>query len=156
VPEGRGVLTRMTVLENLQLGADAREGTTNPMSRVRAMLTRFPSLAARRDLPAGVLSGGEQQMLAIARALLAQPRLLLIDEPSLGLAPRITQEVFALLLNLRREGITVLLVEQNARKALELADRGYVLQTGRMVLSGKGPDLLASVRLQEAYLGARL
>src|SRR5690348_6033781 len=113
VPEGRGVLTRMTVLENLQLGADVREGATTPIGRVRAMLTRFPALAARRDLPAGVLSGGEQQMLAFARALLAQPRLLLIDEPSLGLAPRITQEVFHLLLNVRREGITVLLVEQN-------------------------------------------
>jgi branched-chain amino acid transport system ATP-binding protein len=153
VPEDRGILSRMTVLENLLMGANTRADTTADMKRADSMLQRFPRLAARRDLPASVLSGGERQILAIGRALLARPKLLLVDEPSLGLAPRVAREVFDLLAGLRREGGTILLVEQNARIALELSDRCYVLQTGRVVLSGASCELLADSQVRAAYLG---
>jgi branched-chain amino acid transport system ATP-binding protein len=154
VPEGRGILTCLTVRENLLVGACARGDAAGSGKRADAMLERFPKLAARRDLPASVLSGGERQILAIARALLAQPELLLVDEPSLGLAPRVAREVFDLLASLRQEGLAIVLVEQNARIALELADRGYVLQTGRVVLTGAARDLLAKSEVKAAYLGA--
>jgi branched-chain amino acid transport system ATP-binding protein len=153
VPEGRGILTGLTVHENLLLGASVRGEAAGAGKRADAILERFPRLATRRDLPASVLSGGERQILAIARALLAQPELLLVDEPSLGLAPRAAREVFDLLASLRQEGRAILLVEQNARIALDLADRAYVLQTGRVVLTGTSRDLLADRRVQAAYLG---
>jgi branched-chain amino acid transport system ATP-binding protein len=156
VPEGRGILAHLTVRENLLLGATVRPNEASADARVRATLERFPQLARRKDLPAGALSGGEQQILAIARALLAKPQLLLIDEPSLGLAPRVTRDVFDLLVALRREGVTILLVEQNARAALAIADRAYALQNGRVVLSGGANELQNDARIQEAYLGATI
>ena len=145
VPEGRLVLAGMSVEENLLLAS--RDG-------VDEAYARFPILGERRRLPAGSLSGGEQQMLAIARALLARPRLLLLDEPSLGLAPKIVTEVFAVLADLKRRGTTMLLVEQNAAKALRLADRGYVMDLGTIAFDGRAADLLRDDRVARAYLGA--
>ena len=145
VPEGRLVLAGMSVEENLLLAS--RVG-------VDEAYARFPILGERRRLPAGSLSGGEQQMLAIARALLARPRLLLLDEPSLGLAPKIVTEVFAVLADLKRRGTTMLLVEQNAAKALRLADRGYVMDLGTIAFDGRAADLLRDDRVARAYLGA--
>jgi branched-chain amino acid transport system ATP-binding protein len=152
VPEGREILTRLSVEENLLLGGWTRDRVAAERS-VAEMMGKFPILAQRRRLPAGQLSGGEQQVLAIARALIAQPRLLLLDEPSLGLAPQLAEEVFSLIEAIRGQGITVLLVEQNARRALELADRAYVIETGRMVLSGTGAQLQHHPQVQQAYLG---
>ena len=151
VPEGREVLARMTVHENLQLGGWHRRDTA--AASIEQMYGRFPVLAERRALPAGALSGGEQQMLAIARALVAQPRVLLLDEPSMGLAPRIVDEVFAVIDEIRRSGTTVVLVEQNARRALRAADHGYVLETGSIAHSGPGAQLLSDERVVAAYLG---
>jgi branched-chain amino acid transport system ATP-binding protein len=145
VPEGRLVLAGMSVEENLLLAS--RDG-------VDEAYARFPILRERRVLAAGNLSGGEQQMLVIARALLARPRLLLLDEPSLGLAPKVIAEVFAVLADLKQRGTTMLLVEQNAAKALRLADRGYVLELGRIALEGSAADLLRDERVAHAYLGA--
>jgi branched-chain amino acid transport system ATP-binding protein len=145
VPEGRLVLAGMSVEENLRLAS--RNG-------VDEAYTRFPILRERRSLLAGNLSGGEQQMLVIARALLARPRLLLLDEPSLGLAPKVVSEVFAVLADLKRHGTTMLLVEQNAAKALRLADRAYVLELGRIALAGRAAELLRDERVAQAYLGA--
>ena len=151
VPEGREVLASMTVHENLQLGGWHRRATA--AASIDEMYGRFPVLAERRDLPAGALSGGEQQMLAIARALVAQPRVLLLDEPSMGLAPRIVDEVFAVIEQIRRSGTTVVLVEQNARRALRAADHGYVLETGSLAHSGPAAQLLSDERVVAAYLG---
>jgi branched-chain amino acid transport system ATP-binding protein len=154
VPEGRRVVTSLSVHENLLMGAYARTGRYDSASEIAAIYERFPNLAARRHLPASVLSGGEQQMLAIGRGLLANPRLMMLDEPSLGLSPRLTGEVFALLRDLHRErGLSLLLVEQNTQKALDLADRAYVLELGRIVMSGAPAQLRADPMLREAYLG---
>lgn len=156
VPEGRGILTRMSVYENLLLGAYNRKATSSEVARdIDEVLARFPVLAQRKNKPASVLSGGEQQMLAIGRALVAKPKLLLMDEPSLGLAPLLVQEVFEIVWHLQEAGLTILLVEQNARQALQVADRAYVLETGRIVLSGDSEALLESPDVQKAYLGGR-
>jgi branched-chain amino acid transport system ATP-binding protein len=151
VPEGRATLRHLTVRENLLLGAYVRRDGEVAADLDRA-LARFPRLAERLDQKAGTLSGGEQQMLAIARALMARPRLLLLDEPSLGLAPLVVASIFATIRELRAEGVTILLVEQNARQALQLADHAYVLETGSIAL--EGTNLLADERVRAAYLGA--
>lgn len=153
VPEGRSILKRMTVYENLLMGAYTRSDQSAIKTDMEKVFDRFPLLAARKDLSANVLSGGEQQMLAIGRALLAQPRLLMLDEPSLGLAPILVREIFAIITDLHRSGITIFLVEQNALRALEAADRGYVMETGLIVMSDTAENLLNSETLREAYLG---
>jgi branched-chain amino acid transport system ATP-binding protein len=152
VPEGRQVLAPLSVHENLLLGAYTRRDRGVPAS-LDEIYTRFPPLLQRRDQPAGLLSGGEQQMLAIGRALMARPRLLMLDEPSLGLAPLIVQEIFRILAELKAQGATILLVEQNARKALALADHAYVLEGGRVAQSGPAAELRGDPRVVEAYLG---
>jgi branched-chain amino acid transport system ATP-binding protein len=154
VPEGRGMLARMTVLENLRIGAFARRDRAAVAGDLDRVLALFPVLHERRAQLAGSLSGGEQQMLAIGRAMMAGPRLLMLDEPSLGLAPLIVREIFRIIPRLTAEGTAVLLVEQNARMALQCAVRAYVLQTGQVVLSGPAADLLAAPDVQRAYLGA--
>jgi len=149
VPEGREILARMTVEENLLLGL----GRTD-VAALASAYERFPILAERRRLAAGALSGGEQQMLAIARALLARPQLLLLDEPSLGLAPKLVAAIFETLADLARQGMTMLIVEQNALRALRLADRAYVMELGRLTMSGTGAELLHDERVARTYLGA--
>jgi branched-chain amino acid transport system ATP-binding protein len=151
-PEGRRIFTNMSVLENLQLGAFIRKDSeiTADMDLVMA---RFPRLKERIRQNAGTLSGGEQQMLAIGRALMSRPKLLLLDEPSLGLAPNLVAEIFQIVLDLNKDGTTILLVEQNANRALEVAHRAYVLETGNIVLEGKGSELLTNPKVKEAYLG---
>ena len=149
VPEGRQVFGPLSVQDNLLLGAFAR-GSANGLDR---MMVMFPALAQKRHEPAGTLSGGQQQMLAIARALMADPKLLLLDEPSMGLAPRLAAEIFAQIAALRQQGTTILLVDQNARAALAIADRGYVMETGRIVLYGSAAELLGDPQVQRAYLG---
>jgi len=151
VPEGRHIFQTLTVAENLQLGGAARGRVDGAL--LEATLHRFPVLERCFRGPAAVLSGGEQQQLAIARALLARPRLLMLDEPSLGLAPLVTRDVLAALADLRRDGLTVLLVEQNARQALALADRAYVLRAGELVMEGAGAELAARADVADAYLG---
>jgi branched-chain amino acid transport system ATP-binding protein len=151
VPEGRLIFPDQTVLDNLRLGAYGRRGDVS--EDVERHFARFPILRERRHQPAGTLSGGEQQMLAISRALMARPRLLLLDEPSLGLAPRLVREVFEALAALREEGLTLLIVEQLAEAALAIADRAYVLAQGRIVLDGPAGDLLRNEDLARAYLG---
>ncbi|MDQ6883512.1 MAG: ATP-binding cassette domain-containing protein [Candidatus Dormibacteraeota bacterium] len=153
VPEGREVLARLTVRENLELGAWVRRDQQAARREIAALMERFPILGQRRDLPAGQLSGGEQQILAIARGLLARPRLLLLDEPSLGLAPQMVDAVFDVIRQIHEEGVTILLVEQNALRALEVADRAYVVETGRILLSGTGAELRQNPQVQKAYLG---
>jgi branched-chain amino acid transport system ATP-binding protein len=152
VAEGRAVLKRMTVLDNLRMGAYVRSDSEVDRD-ITQVLERFPVLAERRNQMAGTLSGGEQQMLAIGRALVARPRLLLLDEPSLGLAPKIVTRIFITLRELKQEGTTILLVEQNARLALQIANQGYVMERGRIVLSGSGKDLLNMPEVQRTYLG---
>jgi len=153
VPEGRRVFARMSVLENLQLGAYTRPDPRIIADGIERAFALFPILKERRAQPAGTLSGGEQQMLAIGRALMCQPRLLLMDEPSMGVAPMVVQVIFATIQALNREGMTILLVEQNARQALGIAHRGYVLETGHIVLEGEAKALLADDRVRTAYLG---
>jgi len=153
VPEGRGMLARMTVLENLRVGGFARRDRAATSAELERIFAMFPVLRARRAQLAGSLSGGEQQMLAIGRAMMAGPRLLMLDEPSLGLAPLVVREIFRIIPQLIAEGTAVLLVEQNARMALQCAAHAYVLQTGQVVLSGRAADLLASPDVQRAYLG---
>jgi branched-chain amino acid transport system ATP-binding protein len=152
VPEGRAILKRMTVLDNLRMGAFIRSDSEIG-GDMDAVFERFPALAERRQQIAATLSGGEQQMLAIGRALMARPSLLLLDEPSLGLAPKFITRIFLTLRELKKEGKTILLVEQNARQALQVADRGYVMERGRIVLSGSGQDLLNMPEVQRTYLG---
>jgi len=153
VPEGRRMLARQTVLDNLVLGAYTRSDTTEIGADVERQLARFPVLAQRRKQLAGTLSGGEQQMLAIARALMSRPRLLLLDEPSLGLAPLIVRGIFDIIRSLHEAGVTILLVEQNASLALQIADRAYVLDAGRLTIAGRAADLLTDERVRKAYLG---
>jgi len=156
VPEGRQVFAPMSVLDNLKLGAYTRyrrkehREIEQDLSRITNL---FPILGQRAGQPAGTLSGGEQQMLAIGRALMARPRLLALDEPSMGLAPLLVERILDTLVHLKEEGLTILLVEQNAQAALKIADRGYVLETGKVVLQGTGDDLLSDVEVKRAYLG---
>ncbi len=152
-PEGRRVLARQTVLDNLELGAYVRSNQAAVKADIKRQFEIFPRLAERRHQLAGTLSGGEQQMLAIARALMSRPSLLLLDEPSLGLAPAIVREIFSIIQNLRSDGVTILLVEQNANLALQVADRGYVLEAGCISLSGQASHLLNDERVKKAYLG---
>ncbi len=153
VPEGRQILAGMTVAENLELGGYQRMDTPALVGEIQQIYHRFPILGDRRHMPAGSLSGGEQQMLAIARGLLAHPRLLMLDEPSMGLAPRLVSEVFDILREVRDAGTTLLLVEQNARKALALTEQAYVLQTGQIAIAGRSEALLDDPGLIAAYLG---
>ncbi len=151
-PEGRRIFTNMTVEENLLLGAMLRKDA-NVRADMERHMDRFPRVRERLKQNAGTLSGGEQQMLAICRALMNRPKLLLLDEPSMGLAPNLVTEVFRAIVDLKAEGVTILLVEQNAHRALEIADRAYVLETGVVVLSDTGKNLLTSPKVKEAYLG---
>jgi len=152
VPEGRRIFNRLTVVENLEMGAYTRgdAGIAQDMDHV---FTVFPRLKERRTQIAGTLSGGEQQMLAIGRALMAKPRLLLLDEPSMGLAPVLVEQIFETVLTINRQGVTILLVEQNAAMALSIAERGYVLETGRLALEGRARDLADNPEVRRAYLG---
>jgi len=151
-PEGRKIFTNMTVHENLQLGAFIRKDAEIDKD-MEAVLQRFPRLRERFKQNAGTLSGGEQQMLAIGRAMMSRPQILLLDEPSLGLAPNLVTQIFQIVLDLNRDGTTVLIVEQNANRALEIAHRAYVLETGNIVLADTGAALLANPKVKEAYLG---
>ena len=156
VPEGRQIFQPLTVLENLELGAYLRYGKRNRGSIQQDMdmvFSLFPVLAERLQQVSGTLSGGEQQMLAIGRALMSRPKLLLLDEPSMGLAPRVVADIFHTVVKLRREGLTILIVEQNARAALRIADRGYVLETGKIILQGTAAELLEDHDVKRAYLG---
>jgi branched-chain amino acid transport system ATP-binding protein len=152
-PEGRRVLARQTVLTNLELGAYTRSDRLGIKSDIERQFITFPRLGERRNQLAGTLSGGEQQMLAIARAVMSRPKLLLLDEPSLGLAPQIVREIFSVIRQLHEEGVTILLVEQNAHLALENADRGYVLEAGQLTLTDKASNLINDERVKKAYLG---
>jgi len=153
VPEGRGVFGQLTVEENLSMGAYARADAAGVRHDLERAFSLFPRLAERRRQTAGTLSGGEQQMLAIGRALMSRPRLLLLDEPSMGLAPLMVQKIFETILGVAKEGVTILLVEQNARLALEVSSRSYVMETGLITLSGPARDLLVDPKVRAAYLG---
>ena len=153
VPEGRGVFTRMSIDENLRMGAYLRRDRGGIEADIDAVYQRFPRLKERQRQLAGTLSGGEQQMLAMGRALLARPRLLLLDEPSMGLSPIMVDKIFEVVQDVSRQGVTVLLVEQNAHRALEMAHRAYVLDSGEIVLQGAASELLGNPRVQAAYLG---
>ncbi|MDQ6851017.1 MAG: ABC transporter ATP-binding protein [Actinomycetota bacterium] len=155
-PEGRGVFPGMTVADNLDMGAYARKDRRELGAELDRVFELFPRLKERRTQVAGTMSGGEQQMLAIGRALMAKPKLLLLDEPSMGLAPQFIAQIFSIIKEINANGVTVLLVEQNASKALGLADRGYVLETGSVVLSGTGKQLLADDRVRAVYLGGEV
>lgn len=153
VPEGRRIFSGLSVLENLELGAYLRKDKDGIKQDLDSVYVRFPILKERSKQNAATLSGGEQQMLAMGRALMSKPRLLLLDEPSMGLAPILVREIFSIIEDIKRQGVTVLLVEQNARMALSVADRAYVLETGNIVMSGTGKELAASEEIQKAYLG---
>jgi branched-chain amino acid transport system ATP-binding protein len=153
VPEGRGVFTGLTVLENLELGAYLKREKKSLAARLGRVLKLFPRLGERLSQDAGTLSGGEQQMLAIGRALMAEPRMIFLDEPSLGLSPKLVQEIFAAIREIAADGMTILLVEQNTRLALETAERAYVMATGEIVLHGRSTELQNDPRIKEAYLG---
>jgi branched-chain amino acid transport system ATP-binding protein len=152
-PEGRRVFPYMTVQENLEMGCYLRSDHARIAEDMDRILSRFPVLAERRAQPAGTLSGGEQQMLAIGRALMSRPRLMLFDEPSLGLAPTMVEQTFDIIAEIRKEGTTVLMVEQNAYAALEMCDRSYVLESGGVTLQGTGPELISNPHVRRAYLG---
>ncbi len=152
-PEGRKIFARLSVQENLAMGAFARTDPNGIRHDLERVLELFPRLQERLNQPGGTLSGGEQQMLAIGRALMSSPRILLLDEPSMGLAPLLVQQIFQIIREINAQGTTILLVEQNAQAALQVADRGYVLETGNIVLSGAARDLLANPQVAEAYLG---
>lgn len=153
VPEGRRVFPNLTTLENLKVGAYIRKDAAGIADDIDKVYTLFPRLKERHWQYAGTLSGGEQQMLAVGRALMSRPKLLMMDEPSLGLAPLVVRDIFSTVKKLHSEGITILLVEQNANAALKIADRGYVLETGRITLTGTGKELLENPKVREAYLG---
>ena len=152
-PEGRKIFARLSVQENLAMGAFARTDSKGISEDLTRVLELFPRLQERLKQPGGTLSGGEQQMLAIGRSLMSRPRILLLDEPSMGLAPLLVQQIFQIIREINAQGMTILLVEQNAQAALQVAHRGYVLETGTIVLSGKAEDLLANPQVAEAYLG---
>jgi branched-chain amino acid transport system ATP-binding protein len=152
-PEGRGIFLNLTVKENLELGAFLRRDTAGIAKDADHVYGLFPILAERRTQVAGTLSGGEQQMLAVGRALMSRPKLMLLDEPSLGLAPQVVEKIFSVLRSVNGDGVALLLVEQNAHKALRLAHRAYVLETGNVVMTGTGQELLASPEVRKAYLG---
>jgi branched-chain amino acid transport system ATP-binding protein len=153
VPEGRRVFPNLTVLENIKLGAYARKDSKEIQKDIEWVYKLFPRLKERSWQLAGTLSGGEQQMLAVGRALLSRPKLLMMDEPSLGLAPLIVKDIFNIIKQIREQGVTILLIEQNANVALKIADRGYVLETGRITIEGTGKDLLENDDIKKAYLG---
>ncbi|MHB8533876.1 MAG: ABC transporter ATP-binding protein [Sulfuricaulis sp.] len=153
VPEGRGIFGRLTVEENLKIGAYVRHDRAGIDADMQRLYGLFPRLSERRVQQAGTLSGGEQQMLAIGRALMSRPRLLLLDEPSMGLAPMLVQKIFETIRRIAEEGVTLLLVEQNAKLALEVSHRGYVMESGKIILAGPARELLGNPKVQQAYLG---
>jgi branched-chain amino acid transport system ATP-binding protein len=153
VPEGRGVFTRMTIVENLQMGAYIRDDHAAIADDIERVFTTFPRLKERRDQLAGTMSGGEQQMLAMGRALMSRPKVLLLDEPSMGLSPLMVDKIFEVIQEVSAQGVTILLVEQNASRALQIADRGYVMESGLISLSGDAHDMLHDPKVREAYLG---
>jgi branched-chain amino acid transport system ATP-binding protein len=153
VPEGRGVFTRMTITENLLMGAYIRTDKPGIEADIERMFGIFPRLKERKDQLAGTMSGGEQQMLAMARALMSQPKVLLLDEPSMGLSPIMVDKIFEVVRDVSAQGVTIVLVEQNAQRALQIADRGYVMDSGLITMTGAGKDLLVDPKVREAYLG---
>lgn len=153
VPEGRGVFTRMTITENLQMGSYIRKDKQGIVDDIERMFALFPRLKERKDQLAGTMSGGEQQMLAMARALMSQPKVLLLDEPSMGLSPIMVDKIFEVVRDVSAQGVTIVLVEQNAQRALQIADRGYVMDSGEITMTGLGKDLLTDPKVREAYLG---
>ena len=153
VPEGRRIFQELTVYENLMMGAYSMKDSSGFKNDIEAVYTRFPRLSERRGQIAGTLSGGEQQMLAMGRAIMSHPKLLMLDEPSMGLSPLLVDQVFEIIKNINRDGTTILLVEQNAGKSLAISDRAYVLENGRIVLTGTGEELASSEMVQKAYLG---
>ena len=153
VPEGRGVFTRMTIVENLQMGAYIRDDNAAIAEDIERVFITFPRLKERRDQLAGTMSGGEQQMLAMGRALMSRPKVLLLDEPSMGLSPIMVDKIFEVIQEVSAQGVTILLVEQNASRALQIADRGYVMESGLITLSGDANEMLHDPKVREAYLG---
>ena len=153
VPEGRGIFTRMTIIENLLMGAYTRSDKPAIAEDVERMFEIFPRLKERKDQLAGTMSGGEQQMLAMARALMSRPKVLLLDEPSMGLSPIMVDKIFEVVRDVSARGVTIVLVEQNAQRALQIADRGYVMDSGEITMTGTGKDLLVDPKVREAYLG---